>query len=112
MRLFIIILIWNSIILSQDKEIDSVKVHPCDSPLIEMKNNDESRSLTMKEYIPYAIASVKCRFSDRGKAKAKSRDKRNKKLAYNQGYQFKSFSSTCAYCAVYMVVVFYLSSIF
>ena len=78
MRLFIIILIWNSIILSQDEEIDSVKVHPCDSPLIEMKNNDESRSLTMKEFIPYMIASVKCRFSDRGKAKAKSRDKRNK----------------------------------
>ena len=105
MRLFIVILVWNSIILSQDEEIDSVKVHPCDSHLIEIKKSDESRSLTMKEYIPYAIASVKCRFSDRGKAKAKSRDKRNKKLAYNEGYQFKSFSSTCAYCAVYMVVV-------
>ena len=112
MRLLIFILVRATIIFSQDEGIDSVEVHPCDSPLIELKNNDEKRALKMKELIPYTIASVKCRLSDRGKAKAKSTDKRNKKLAYDQGYQFKSFSSTCAYCAAYMVIVFYLSSIF
>jgi len=112
MRLLSIILIGTSIILSQDENVDAVEVHSCDSPLIEMKNSDENRALKMKELIPYMIASIKCRFSDRGKAKAKSRDKRNKKLAYDQSYQFKSFSSTCAYCAAYMIVVFYLSSIF
>ena len=112
MRLVSIILVGTTIIFSQDEGIDSIEVHPCDSPLIELKNSDEKRALKMKEIIPYTIASVKCRFSDRGKAKAKSTDKRNKKLAYNQGYQFKSFSSSCAYCAVYMVVVFFLSSFF
>ena len=112
MRLVSIILVGTTIIFSQDEGIDSIEVHPCDSPLIELKNSDEKRALKMKEIIPYTIASVKCRFSDRGKAKAKSKDKRNKKLAYDQGYQFKSFSSSCAYCAVYIVVVFFLSSFF
>ena len=112
MRLLSIILIGTSIILSQDENIDSVEVHSCDSPLIVMKNSDENRALKTKELIPYMIASIKCRFSDRGKAKAKSKDKRNKKLAYDQSYQFNGFSSSCAYCATYMIVVFYLSSVF
>jgi len=112
MRLGIIVLLGIAIIFSQENNIDSVEVHSCDSPLIQMKNSDENRSLKMTEIIPYMVASIKCRLSDRGKAKAKSTDKRNKKLAYNQGYQFKSFSSSCAYCAVYMVVVFFLSSFF
>ena len=112
MRLLSIILIGTSIILSQDANVDSVEVHSCDSPLIEMKNSNENRALKLKELIPYMIASVKCRFSDRGKDKAKSRDKRNKKLAYDQSYQFNGFSSSCAYCATYMIVVFYLSSVF
>ena len=40
MRLLSIILIGTSIILSQDENVDSVEVHSCDSPLIEMKNSD------------------------------------------------------------------------
>jgi len=112
MRLLGIILMGTTIILSQDNTVDSVEVHSCDNPLLVMKNSDENRPLKIKEFIPYMIATIKCRFSDRGKAKAKSKDKRNKKLAYDQGYQFKSFSSSCAYCAVFIVVVFYLSSIF
>ena len=112
MRLLGIILIGTAIILSQDDSIDSVEVHSCDNLLIVMKNSDENRPLKIKELFPYMIATIKCRFSDRGKAHAKSKNKRNKKLAYDQGYQFNSFSSTCAYCAAYMVVVFYFSSIF
>ena len=91
MRLLSIILIGTSIILSQDENVDSVEVHSCDSPLIEMKNSNENRALKMKELIPYMIASVKCRFSDRGKDKAKSRDKRNKKLVYDQSFNSKAF---------------------
>ena len=45
MRLLSIILIGTSIILSQDENVDSVEVHSCDSPLIEMKNSDENRAL-------------------------------------------------------------------
>ena len=112
MRFVFIILIGITFIFSQENNIDSVEVHSCDSPLIQMKNSDENRSLKMTEIIPYMVASIKCRLSDRGKAKAKSKDKRNKKLAYDQGYQFKSFSSSCAYGAVYIVVVFFLSSFF
>ncbi len=112
MRLLGVILIGTAVILSQDDTVDSVEVHSCDNPLLVMKNSDDNRSLKIKEFIPYMIATIKCRFSDRGKAKAKSKEKRNKKLAYDQGYQFNSFSSSCAYCAAYMVVVFYFSSIF
>ena len=49
MRLLSIILIGTSIILSQDENVDSVEVHSCDSPLIEMKNSDENRALKLKE---------------------------------------------------------------
>ncbi|MFL3027568.1 MAG: hypothetical protein ACJZ1O_04685 [Candidatus Neomarinimicrobiota bacterium] len=112
MYLIGIILIGTSVILSQEDIVDSVEVHSCDSPLLAIKNSDENRPLKIKEIFPYMIASIKCRFSDRGKAHAKSKEKRNKKLAYDQGYQFKSFSSSCAYCAAYMVVIFYFSSIF
>ena len=112
MRLLGVILIGTAVILSQDDTVDSVEIHSCDNPLLVIKNSDENRPLKIKEFIPYMIATIKCRFSDRGKAKAKSKEKRNKKLAYDQGYQFNSFSSSCAYCAAYMVVVFYFSSIF
>jgi len=112
MRLLGVILIGTAVILSQDDTVDSVEIHSCDNPLLVMKNSDENRPLKIKEFIPYMIATIKCRFSDRGKAKAKSKEKRNKKLAYDKGYQFNSFSSSCAYCAAYMVVVFYFSSIF
>ena len=113
MRLISIIFIGvTSVLAQQDSSIDSAEVHPCDSPLIEMKNGGNSRSFKIKELVPYTVALVKCRFSDRGKDKSKLKDKRRKRLAYNEGSNFKSFSSSCAYCAVYMVVVFYLSSIF
>ena len=47
MRLLIFILVGATIIFSQDEGIDSIEVHPCDSPLIELKNNDEKRVLKM-----------------------------------------------------------------
>ena len=49
MRLVSIILVGTTIIFSQDEGIDSIEVHPCDSPLIELKNSDEKRALKMKE---------------------------------------------------------------
>ena len=73
MRFVFIILIGITFIFSQENNIDSVEVHSCDSPLIQMKNSDENRSLKMTEIIPYMVASIKCRLSDRGKAKAKSK---------------------------------------
>ena len=48
MRLLIFILVGATIIFSQDEGIDSIEVHPCDSPLIELKNNDEKRARLMK----------------------------------------------------------------
>jgi len=62
--------------------------------------------------LPFTINVIKCRFSERGKNAANIQDVRNKKMTYKDAQQFKSFSSTCAYCATVMVVVFYLSSIF
>ena len=53
MRLGIIVLLGIAFIFSQENNIDSVEVHSCDSPLIQMKNSDENRSLKMTEIIPY-----------------------------------------------------------
>ena len=93
-------------------EADSVEVHPCDSPLIQQTKGADRRPLKLRQMLPYTIDVIKCRLSKRGKNAAKIRDVRNKNMAYRDAQQFKSFSSTCAYCATVMVVVFYLSSIF
>jgi len=94
------------------QEADTVEVHPCDSPLLEQMKGNEKRPLKLRQMLPYTINVIKCRFSERGKNAANIRDVRNKKMAYKDAQQFKSFSSTCAYCAAVMVFVFYLSTIF
>jgi hypothetical protein len=99
-------------ILCGQDEADSVEVHPCDSPLIQQTKGADRRPLKLRQMLPYTIDVIKCRLSKRGKNAAKIRDVRNKNMAYKDAQQFKSFSSTCAYCATVMVVVFYLSSIF
>ena len=99
-------------ILCGQDEADSVEVHPCDSPLIQQTKGADRRPLKLRQMLPYTIDVIKCRLSKRGKNVAKIRDVRNKNMAYRDAQQFKSFSSTCAYCATVMVVVFYLSSIF
>ena len=99
------------ILFGQD-EADSVEVHPCDSPYIQQTKGADKRPLKLRQMLPYTIDVIKCRLSKRGKNAAKIRDVRNKNMAYRDAQQFKSFSSTCAYCATVMVVVFYLSSIF
>ena len=99
-------------ILCGQDEADSVEVHPCDSPLIQQTKGADKRPLKIRQMLPYTIDVIKCRLSKRGKNAAKIRDVRNKNMAYRDAQQFKSFSSTCAYCATVMVVVFYLSSIF
>jgi len=99
-------------ILCGQDEADSVEVHPCDSPLIQQTKGADKRPLKLRQMLPYTIKVIKCRFSERGKNAANIRDVRNKKMAYKDALQFKSFSSTCAYCAAVMVFVFYLSTIF
>ena len=99
-------------ILCGQDEADSVEVHPCDSPLIQQTKGADKRPLKLRQMLPYTIDVIKCRLSKRGKNAAKIRDVRNKNMAYRDAQQFKSFSSSCAYCATVMVVVFYLSSIF
>lgn len=99
-------------ILCGQDEADSVEVHPCDSPLIQQTKGADKRPLKLRQILPYTIDVIKCRLSKRGKNAAKIRDVRNKNMAYKDAQQFKSFSSTCAYCATVLVVVFYLSSIF
>jgi len=99
-------------ILCGQDEPDSVEVHPCDSPLIQQIKGADKRPLKLRQMLPYTIDVIKCRLSKRGKNAANIRDVRNKNMAYRDAQQFKSFSSTCAYCATVMVVVFYLSSIF
>ena len=94
------------------QETDSVEVHPCDSPLIKQIKGDDKRSLKLRQMLPYTIDVIKCRFSKRGKNAANIRDLRTTNMTYKDAQQFKSFSSTCAYCTTVMVVVFYLSSIF
>ena len=94
------------------QEADTVEIHPCDSPLLEQMKGNEQRPLKLRQMLPYTINVIKCRFSERGKNAANIRDVRNKKMAYKDAQQFKSFSSTCAYCAAVMVFVFYLSTIF
>ena len=94
------------------QEADTVEIHPCDSPLLEQMKGNEKRPLKLRQMLPYTINVIKCRFSERGKNAANIQDVRNKKMTYKDAQQFKSFSSTCAYCATVMVVVFYLSSIF
>ena len=94
------------------QEADTVEVHPCDSPLLKQIKGNEKRSLKLRQMLPYTINVIKCRFSERGKNAANIRDVRNKEMAYKDAQQFKSFSSTCAYCAAVMVFVFYLSTIF
>jgi len=94
------------------QEADTVEVHPCDSPLLEQMKGNEKRPLKLSQMLPFIINVIKCRFSERGKNTANIRDVRNKKMAYKDAQQFKSFSSTCAYCAAVMVFVFYLSTIF
>jgi len=91
---------------------DSVEVHPCDSPLIKQTKGDDKRPLKLRQMLPYTIDVVKCRLSERGQKAAKIRDARTMNSAYAEAQIFKGFSSTCAYCAAVMVVVFYLSSIF
>ena len=99
-------------ILCGQDEADSVEVHPCDSPLIQQTKGADRRPLKLRQMLPYTIDVIKCRLSKWGKNAAKIWDVRNKNMAYKDAQQFKSFSSTCAYCATVMVVVFYLSSIF
>ena len=99
-------------ILCGQDEADSVEVHPCDSPYFQQTKGADKRPLKLRHMLPYTIDVIKCRLSKRGKNAAKIRDVRNKNMAYKDAQQFKSFSSTCAYCATVMVVVFYLSSIF
>ena len=94
------------------QEIDSVEVHPCDSPLIKQIKGDDKRPLKLRQMLPYTIDVIKCRLSKRGKNSAKIRGVINRNLAYKNSQQFRSFSSTCAYCVTVMVVVFYLSSLF
>ena len=94
------------------QEADTVEVHPCDSPLLKQIIGNEKRPLKLRQMLPYTINVIKCRFSERGKNAANIRDVRNKEMAYKDAQQFKSFSSTCAYCAAVMVFVFYLSTIF
>ena len=94
------------------QEADTVEVHPCDFPLLKQIKGNEKRPLKLRQMLPYTINVIKCRFSERGKNAANIRDVRNKKMAYKDAQQFKSFSSTCAYCAAVMVFVFYLSTIF
>ena len=94
------------------QEADTVEIHPCDSPLLEQMKGNEKRPLKLRQMLSYTINVIKCRFSERGKNAANIQDVRNKKMTYKDAQQFKSFSSTCAYCATVMVVVFYLSSIF
>ncbi|GEM_PF-1358478 len=111
MRFLYIPVIMVGILCGQD-EADSVEVHPCDSPYIQQTKGADKRPLKLRQMLPYTIDVIKCRLSKRGKNVAKIRDVRNKNMAYRDAQQFKSFSSTCAYCATVMVVVFYLSSIF
>ena len=111
MRFLYIPVIMVGILFGQD-EADSVEVHPCDSPYIQQTKGADKRPLKLRQMLPYTIDVIKCRLSKRGKNVAKIRDVRNKNMAYRDAQQFKSFSSTCAYCATVMVVVFYLSSIF
>ena len=111
MRFLCITVIMVGFLCGQD-EADSVEVHPCDSPLIQQTKGADKRPLRLGQMLPYTIDVIKCRLSKRGKNAAKIRDVRNKNMAYKDAQQFKSFSSTCAYCATVMVVVFYLSSIF
>ena len=94
------------------QEADTVEVHPCDSPLLKQIKGNEKRPLKLRQMLPYTINVIKCRFSERGKNAANIRDVRNKEMAYKDAQQFKSFSSTCAYCAAVMVFVFYLSTMF
>tara|TARA_B100001765_G_scaffold123088_1_gene76893 strand:- start:303 stop:626 length:324 start_codon:yes stop_codon:yes gene_type:complete len=94
------------------QEADTVEVHPCDFPLLKQIKGNEKRPLKLRQMLPYTINVIKCRFSERGKNAANIRDVRNKEMAYKDAQQFKSFSSTCAYCAAVMVFVFYLSTIF
>ena len=118
MRFLCIPAIMVGILCGQD-EADSVEVHPCDSPLIQQTKGADKRPLKLRQILPYIRQIlpytndvIKCRLSKRGKNAAKIRDVRNKNMAYKDAQQFKSFSSTCAYCATVLVVVFYLSSIF
>ena len=99
-------------ILCGQDEADSVEVHPCDSPLIQQTKGADKRPLKLRQILPYTIDVIKCRLSKRGRNAAKIMDVRNKNMAYRDAQKFKSFSSTCAYCATVMVVVFYLSSLF
>ena len=94
------------------QEADTVEVHPCDFPLLKQIKGNEKQPLKLRQMLPYTINVIKCRFSERGKNAANIRDVRNKEMAYKDAQQFKSFSSTCAYCAAVMVFVFYLSTIF
>jgi len=111
MRFLYIPVIVVGILCGQD-EADSVEVHPCDSPYIQQTKGADKRPLKLRQMLPYTIDVIKCRLSKQGKNVAKIRDVRNKNMAYRDAQQFKSFSSSCAYCATVMVVVFYLSSIF
>ncbi len=94
------------------QEADTVEVHPCDHPLLGQMKEKDKPTLKLRQRLVYTINVIKCRFSDRGKNTANLLDVRNKKMAYKDAQQFKSFSSSCAYCATVMVFVFYLSTIF
>jgi len=111
MRFLYIPAIMVGILCGQD-EADSVQVHPCDSPLIQQTKGSDKQPLKLRQMLPYTIDVIKCRLSKRGRNAAKIMDVRNKNMAYRDAQKFKSFSSTCAYCATVMVVVFYLSSLF
>ena len=111
MRFLYIPAIMVGILCGQD-EADSVEVHPCDAPLIQQTKGSDKQPLKLRQMLPYTIDVIKCRLSKRGRNAAKIMDVRNKNMAYRDAQKFKSFSSTCAYCATVMVVVFYLSSLF
>ena len=81
------------------QEADTVEVHPCDSPLLEQMKGNEKRPLKLRQMLPYTINVIKCRFSERGKNAANIRDVRNKKMAYKDALQFKSFSLQFKSCS-------------
>ena len=54
MRFVFIILIGITFIFSQESNIDSVEVHSCDSPLIQMKN----RQLVMDEKLDKSLTDT------------------------------------------------------
>ena len=45
------------------QEVDTVEVHPCDSPLLEQMKGKEKPPLKLRQRVAYTINVIKCRFS-------------------------------------------------